>query len=274
MPISESFPTGLSPEAQKRFEIDKALREPRANSNGLSDPPTHSCTCEKAEFTVDFERGIYCLACMGAPNQKQYRMLGYLWGASEVSHMAAEGWIDRMADIAAALDPTYTPFVKFSVTVDKAAALIPSDMRPSFEWVWMQTAKLVRMRGTCPRLKVGAVLVKDNEIIATGYNGAPKTLHHCSVVGCDIEEETGRCKRTVHAEANVILQSSPERRKDSILYVTAFPCVECCALIANSGIKRILYLGEYETQRDKKQKMVDILTFQGVEVIKWLETRE
>jgi dCMP deaminase len=100
------------------------------------------------------------------------------------------------------------------------------------------------MRSTCPRKSVGAVVVRDKAALATGYNGAIRGLAHCSEVGCLIEND--HCVRTVHAEANAILQAA--RHGVSIdradIYVTASPCWDCFKLIANAGIARVLY-GEF-----------------------------
>lgn len=118
------------------------------------------------------------------------------------------------------------------------------ESRPTFDAVWMEVARTVARRSTCPRLQVGAVLVDDdNQIISTGYNGAAKGMSHCDDVGCDIEKETGRCKRTVHAEINALLQGP--NFTGTTLYVTHLPCTECTAIICNTGIERIVYGEQY-----------------------------
>jgi dCMP deaminase len=121
------------------------------------------------------------------------------------------------------------------------------DERMSFDTIWMLTAETVSKRGTCPRLAVGAVITCDNKIVATGYNGAPRALTHCLEAGCLIEPETGRCKRTVHAEANALLQAGMHASGGTI-YCTHYPCRECANLILNSGIERVVYGKSYSSQ--------------------------
>ena len=116
-------------------------------------------------------------------------------------------------------------------------------MRHSFETVWHAVALAVAQRVTCPRLQVGAVVVgPDNQIISTGYNGAPRGEPHCIDVGCEIE--ANHCIRVVHAEVNALLQAGP-RAKGATLYCTHKPCARCTAIIKNAGIVRALYLQEY-----------------------------
>jgi len=114
-------------------------------------------------------------------------------------------------------------------------------MRMSRETMFMRIAGIVSERSTCSRLKVGAVLVKDSRIIATGYNGAPKGLPHCDEVGCEIEN--GACIRTSHAEANVIAFAARNgiSTEGSTLYSTHMPCYACSKLIVNAGIKLVIY---------------------------------
>ncbi|MBI3412642.1 MAG: dCMP deaminase family protein [Candidatus Aenigmarchaeota archaeon] len=119
----------------------------------------------------------------------------------------------------------------------------------------MRIAVEVASRATCLRRHVGAVLVKDNRILSTGYNGSPLGMPHCTEVGCLIvkrEDEDGstkeHCIRTVHAEENAILHAAKHgvSTEGSTLYVTAGPpCVACAKNLINAGIKRIIYSGNY-----------------------------
>ncbi|RMG32013.1 MAG: deaminase [Methanobacteriota archaeon] len=121
--------------------------------------------------------------------------------------------------------------------------------RPSWEQYFGQLARQVSTRSTCPRKQVGAVIIKDKNILSTGYNGSLKGSPHCSEVGCMIEN--GHCIRTVHAEANAIVQAAKHGVKieGASIYVTASPCFNCFKLIANSGIKEIYYLEFYRDDR-------------------------
>jgi dCMP deaminase len=123
--------------------------------------------------------------------------------------------------------------------------------RPSWPEYFMSITKLVAKRSTCLRRHVGAVLVKDKRILATGYNGAPAGLSHCEAVGClranssiPSGERHELC-RGLHAEQNVIIQAAYHGIpiKESILYCTNKPCVICTKMIINAGIRKI-YFGE------------------------------
>ena len=120
--------------------------------------------------------------------------------------------------------------------------------RPSWDEYFLEMAKLVSQRSTCLRRKVGAVLVKDKKILATGYNGAPSGLAHCLDIGClrdKLKIPSGQrhelC-RGLHAEQNAIIQASLHgvSVKLSTLYVTNHPCIICAKMIINAGIKEIV----------------------------------
>jgi dCMP deaminase len=116
--------------------------------------------------------------------------------------------------------------------------------RVSWDRYFMNLAVQAATRSTCPRKSVGAVVVRDKAVLATGYNGSIRGLPHCSEVGCLMEND--HCVRTVHAEANAILQAARHgvRIDQANIYVTSSPCWDCFKLIANAGIGRVLY-GEF-----------------------------
>jgi len=119
----------------------------------------------------------------------------------------------------------------------------------------MLITRQVADRSTCNRAKVGAVIVRDKNILATGYNGAPAGLPHCIDVGCliyesrtpsgDIEEN---CFRTIHAEINAIAQAAKNGAwiRDAHIYITHTPCIHCFKVLINTGIKRVLYEKPYK----------------------------
>jgi dCMP deaminase len=107
----------------------------------------------------------------------------------------------------------------------------------------------VASRTTCDHKHVGALLVRDRTILSTGYNGSIRGLPHCDDVGHLMEN--GHCVATVHAEANAIIQAAKngvridsEAHNPTTLYTTASPCWPCFKLIANAGVRRIVY-GEF-----------------------------
>jgi dCMP deaminase len=124
--------------------------------------------------------------------------------------------------------------------------------RPSWDTYFMQIAHLVATRATCPRRSVGAIVVKDRHIVATGYNGAPAGLPHCPPEGelhdwprgCLI---AGHCVRSLHAEQNCLLQAAKigVPCDGSTMYVTCQPCNTCAKMIINAGVARVVYEGDY-----------------------------
>jgi dCMP deaminase len=128
--------------------------------------------------------------------------------------------------------------------------------RPSWEEYFMDIVKLVSRRSTCLRRSVGAVLVKDKRILATGYNGAPSGLRHCIEVGCLREQlnvnsgERHELCRGLHAEQNAIIQSAlyGVSLKGATLYGTNHPCVICAKMVINAGIETIYYAEGYRDQ--------------------------
>jgi len=108
----------------------------------------------------------------------------------------------------------------------------------------MSIARVVATRSTCDRKHVGAVIVRDRIILATGYNGSIRGLPHCDDAGHLMQD--GHCVRTVHAEANAIAQAARAgvRIESGSIYVTASPCFGCFKLVANAGLTRIVF-GEF-----------------------------
>ncbi len=134
--------------------------------------------------------------------------------------------------------------------------------RVSWDEYFMNIAREVSSSSTCDRKFVGAVIVRDKCILATGYNGSIRGLPHCDEDGHLMEE--GHCVRTVHAEANAIVQAARNgvRIDGSTIYVTASPCWGCFRLIANSGIARVVF-GEF--YRDPK--IFDVAQRLGIELV-------
>jgi dCMP deaminase len=119
-------------------------------------------------------------------------------------------------------------------------------MRQGWDEYFMGIAQQAATRSTCSRLKVGAVLVSDRRILATGYNGSVHGLPHCDDVGCQMED--GHCVRTVHAEVNALIQAGP-LSAGADLYVTASPCWACFKCVANAAVKRIVFGKFYSDAR-------------------------
>ena len=119
--------------------------------------------------------------------------------------------------------------------------------RPTWDQYFMSMAHLVATRSTCPRRHVGAVIVRDKYVIATGYNGSLPAAEHCDVIGCLELTPGGGCQRTVHAEVNAIAQAAKHgvSTLGSRIYVTTSPCLHCFKSIAAAGIIEIIYADAY-----------------------------
>ena len=127
--------------------------------------------------------------------------------------------------------------------------------RPSWHQYFLTITRNVAERSTCTRAKVGAVIVRDKNILATGYNGAPAGMPHCLDVGCLIYtsrtpsgENEENCFRTIHAEINAIAQAAKNGAsiRDADIYITHTPCIHCVKVLINTGIRRIFYEREYK----------------------------
>ncbi len=126
-------------------------------------------------------------------------------------------------------------------------------MRPSWHEYFMEIVELISRRSTCKRRQVGALIVKDKQILATGYNGAPKGCNHCIDIGCMREKmdipsgQRHELCRAIHAEQNAIVQAANSGTSiaGGTLYVTHQPCVLCAKMAINAGIQHIVYKGEY-----------------------------
>lgn len=128
-----------------------------------------------------------------------------------------------------------------------------ADTRPSWDEYFMDITRRVAMRSTCLRRAVGAILVHDKRIIASGYNGGPSGLAHCLDIGC-LREKLGipsgqqhELCRGIHAEQNAIIQAARYgvSIEGSVLYCTTQPCTQCTKMLINAGITEIVYAEGY-----------------------------
>lgn len=139
--------------------------------------------------------------------------------------------------------------------------------RPSWDAYFLEIAEKVSTRATCDRKHVGAIIVRDRAILATGYNGSVRELPHCDDIGHDLVESdiaavkkpgddplarpkveiVVNCVRTVHAETNAVAQAARNgvRIDGAKIYVNTYPCWPCFKLLANAGIIEVIYSGDY-----------------------------
>jgi dCMP deaminase len=145
------------------------------------------------------------------------------------------------------------------MAVKKSSSVLTAkktNKRPDWDNYFLDIVELVSKRSTCLRRAVGAGLVRDRRILATGYNGAPSKLQHCLDIGCLREQlkvpsgERHELCRGLHAEQNAIIQAALHgvNTKGSTLYCTNHPCVICAKMIINAGIVRIVVRDGYHDQ--------------------------
>jgi dCMP deaminase len=122
-------------------------------------------------------------------------------------------------------------------------------IRPSWDEYFMNLAEVAAYMGTCDRLYVGCVIVKDKRVIATGFNGSVSGLDHCDEAG-HLYNDEGRCIRTVHSEQNALLQCAKNgiSTDGAIAYVTHEPCEYCTKSLIQAGIKQVYFLNAYKNK--------------------------
>lgn len=144
--------------------------------------------------------------------------------------------------------------------------------RLSWDEYFMTITRQVAERSTCTRAKVGAVIVRERNILATGYNGSPAGLPHCTEVGCLIyksQTPSGgveeNCYRTIHAEINAIAQAAKNGTSigGADMYVTHTPCIHCLKVLVNTGIRRVFYEKAYKLDTVEK-----LLTDSDIELLR------
>lgn len=148
-------------------------------------------------------------------------------------------------------------------------------MIPSRDDTFMEVASVMARRSTCNRGQVGAIIVKDNRIISTGYNGSPPGMDECIEVGCKVQvlyewdegrsqylETTSGCQRAIHAEANSLMWAAKHGLavEGATMYCTHGPCLHCAQLMSSAGIVRVVFGIPYRLPQG-----LDLLWDMGVE---------
>jgi len=125
--------------------------------------------------------------------------------------------------------------------------------RPTWDDYFMSIATQVGSRSTCTRRKIGALVVRDKRILATGYNNVPSSIEHCTTKGCLRDEmgipsgERHELCRGIHAEQNAVVQAAKYGTSidGASMYTTTQPCILCAKIMINAGIKEIVFSGDY-----------------------------
>lgn len=135
--------------------------------------------------------------------------------------------------------------------------------------LYMRLAREVAKEATCPRAKVGAVLVSDRRIVATGYNGAPSGVVHCKDDGCWLQKRGNlvSCRKAVHAELNALVNAAytGASTKGAVMYCTYSPCVDCLKALINAGVSTVYYEHSYTDKMAlrlfQSQALIDLVAY-------------
>jgi dCMP deaminase len=145
-------------------------------------------------------------------------------------------------------------------------------VRPSWDTYFVEMAELASLRSNCMKRSVGAVLVKDKRVVATGYNGTATGLVNCRSGGCVRCNSNARCGvgldhcYCLHAEENALLEAGRVRSEGSTLYCTTAPCLGCSQKIIQCGVIRVVYAKEYSIEHNAQALMKSV----GVELVKFI----
>ena len=137
--------------------------------------------------------------------------------------------------------------------------------RPDWDGYFMGFAHAAEVRATCDRKQVGAVIVVERQVVATGYNGSVKGMPHCDEVGHDVV--SGHCVRTIHAEMNALAQAASRgaRVEGASIYTTASPCWACFRVLVNGGIRRYIYAEAYR-EDEHRRRIAEVADRMSLEV--------
>lgn len=146
----------------------------------------------------------------------------------------------------------------------------PSWLRPSWDHYFMQLAELASTRSNCMKRRVGAIIVQDCKVVATGYNGTPRGLTNCHAGGCPRCNRNAKCGQSLedclclHAEENAMLEAGTPRIQGATIYSTSSPCLGCAKRIVQVGIKRVVFAIEYSVEH----KVEELFTQVGIRMEK------
>lgn len=140
--------------------------------------------------------------------------------------------------------------------------------RPNLHKIYADSTELWASRGTCARVKVGGILVREGRIVASGFNGSPSGEVHCVDKGCLIQVRDGRdsCLRALHCEQAIISFCAKHAvsTNNCDLWITLAPCYDCAKVLVNAGIKKVFYRDAYTGASGLK-----LLKHAGIEALPW-----
>lgn len=146
--------------------------------------------------------------------------------------------------------------------MEQAPVAAASRHRPSWDDFFLGLAEYTARMATCPRLQVGACLVRDKQVLTLGFNGAPAGHPHCTEVGCRVVN--GACLRARHAEMNAVMQAVHRKidLRNATCYVTHSCCLDCARALVREGISRVVFRHKY-----RDEEPIHFLRQAGVEIV-------
>ncbi|NIM47067.1 MAG: cytidine deaminase [Candidatus Aenigmarchaeota archaeon] len=167
--------------------------------------------------------------------------------------------------------------IEKNIDVKETGSKVKKHTRPPWDEYFMQITELVAKRSTCLRRSTASLLVKNRQILATGYNGPPKGVPHCGEKGGCLREKLGvpsgqrqELCRAAHGESNCIAQAAAHgvKTEGATLYSLTFPCVFCIKMLINAGIKKIVFKDDYGSTEDYKLAR-ELVEEAGIEVVRF-----
>jgi len=152
--------------------------------------------------------------------------------------------------------------------VDDFELTNPEWIRPGWDTYFMRLADLASSRSNCMKRRVGAVLVHNNCVVSTGYNGTPRGVRNCNEGGCARCNSNTRCGvgldecLCLHAEENAIIEAGRDRSRGSVLYTSSLPCLGCTKKIIQASITEVIFSSAYAMGMDAKSS--ELLAEAGV----------
>ncbi|KAF9786662.1 cytidine deaminase-like protein [Thelephora terrestris] len=187
-------------------------------------------TDELREFAI---RPFVLIVSVDAPILERFRRMTRYRTLSLAAHLR--------------IDNPFLTVPEFQAHLESVDLLNVERLRPHWDTYFMHLASLASRRSNCMKRRVGAILVRNNRVVATGYNGTPRGLRNCNDGGCPRCNTGGSSGHDLdqcvclHAEENALLESGRERLEDTVLYCNTCPCLGCSVKIIQCGVKEVVY---------------------------------
>lgn len=219
--------------------------------------------CNEATIDIFKRRPTFLIISVTAPGMSRLARLGnseelesFFRNADQVVSDPCYYEIIQMSKIIISNDGTLDDLKNVIVKLNLND---PSWLRPNWDTYFMQLAELASKRSNCMKRRVGAIIVQDCKVVATGYNGTPRGLLNCNAGGCPRCNRNAKCGQSLddclclHAEENAMLEAGSPRIQGATIYSTSTPCIGCAKKIVQVGIKRVVFAREYSLEHNVQE---------------------